>query len=139
MSEFASEAAGLKMYLNETFTTLRLNDLDVWTKHLVNWPKRAPLCVHAERQTTAAIILLGSIQNRPVHICHVARKEEILLIKAAKEKGLKVTCEVCPHHLFLSTNDVEKLGSSKSQVKEPLYLNAFVIYRFLNTLIIYNM
>jgi carbamoyl-phosphate synthase / aspartate carbamoyltransferase / dihydroorotase len=29
-------------------------------------------------------------------------KEEVLLIKAAKEKGIQVTCEVCPHHLFLT-------------------------------------
>ncbi|KAG5900498.1 hypothetical protein JTB14_010909 [Gonioctena quinquepunctata] len=120
ISELASEAAALKMYLNETFTTLRLNDLDIWAKHLANWPKRAPLCVHAERQTTAAIILMASLQNRPIHICHVARKEEILIIKAAKEKGLKITCEVCPHHLFLSTNDVEKLGEKKSQVRPVL-------------------
>lgn len=116
ISEFASEAAALKMYLNETFTTLRLNNLDLWTKHLSNWPKRAPLCVHAESQTTAAVILLASLQNRSVHICHVARQEEILLIKAAKEKGLKITCEVCPHHLFLSTNDIERIGATKSQV-----------------------
>lgn len=122
VSEFVSEAAGLKMYLNETFTTLRLNSLDVWSKHIANWPKRAPLCVHAEGQTTAAIILLASLQNHPVHICHVARKEEILLIRAAKEKGLKVTCEVCPHHLFLSTNDIERIGASKSQVRK-VYLH----------------
>lgn len=120
ISELAAEAAGLKMYLNETFTTLRLNDLDIWSKHLANWPKRAPLCVHAESQTTAAIILLASLQNRPIHICHVARKEEILIIKAAKEKGLKITCEVCPHHLFLSTNDIERIGVSKSQVRPVL-------------------
>lgn len=116
ISEFAAEAAGLKMYLNETFTTLRLNDLSTWSKHLANWPKRTPICVHAESQTTAAIILMASLQNRPIHICHVARKEEILIIKAAKEKGLKVTCEVCPHHLFLSTDDIDMLGPNKSQV-----------------------
>ncbi|XP_056633448.1 CAD protein [Diorhabda sublineata] len=120
ISELAAEAAGLKMYLNETFTTLRLNDLEVWSKHLANWPKRAPLCVHAESQTTAAIILLASLQNRPIHICHVARKEEVLIIKAAKEKGLKITCEVCPHHLFLSTNDIDRIGATKSQVRPVL-------------------
>ncbi|VEN47545.1 unnamed protein product [Callosobruchus maculatus] len=120
ISEFAADAAGLKMYLNETFTTLRLKDMDVWTKHLANWPRMAPLCVHAERETLAAILLLASIQNRSIHVCHVARKEEILLIKAAKEKGLKVTCEVCPHHLFLSTNDIGRLGAKKSQVRPVL-------------------
>lgn len=115
------------MYLNETFTTLKLNNLDVWSRHLSNWPKRAPLCVHAESQTTAALILLASLQNRPVHICHVARKEEILLIKAAKEKGLKVTCEVCPHHLFLSMNDIERIGISKSQVKSFIYVKLILL------------
>lgn len=31
-AEIAPATAGLKMYLNETFTTLRLNDLSVWIK-----------------------------------------------------------------------------------------------------------
>lgn len=56
------------MYLNETFTTLRLNDLTVWNKHLNSWPKRAPLCVHAESQTTAAIIFMASLVNRFVYL-----------------------------------------------------------------------
>lgn len=118
--ELSPDVAGLKMYLNDTYTTLKLNDLTVWSKHLNSWPKKAPLCVHAEGQTTAAILLLASLHNRPVHICHVARKEEIQIIKAAKEKGLKVTCEVCPHHLFLSNEDVEQLGPGKSQVRPIL-------------------
>lgn len=118
--ELAPLAAGLKMYLNDTYSTLKLNGLIVWQKHLTNWPKKAPLCVHAERESLAAIIMLASLCNRAVHVCHVARKEEILLIKAAKEKGLKVTCEVCPHHLFLSTDDVERIGPYKSEVRPKL-------------------
>ena len=50
------------------------------------WPHKFPICVHAEGQTTAAVLFLASLYNRPVHVCHVARKEEILLIKAAKDK-----------------------------------------------------
>ncbi|XP_034934748.1 CAD protein [Chelonus insularis] len=119
-SELAPLAAGLKMYLNETFTTLRLTDLSIWIKHFDSWPKKYPLCVHAEGQTTAAVILLASLHNRPIHICHVARKEEIQIIRAAKDKGLAVTCEVCPHHLFLSTNDLERIGLSKGQVRPML-------------------
>jgi len=42
------------------------------------------------------------------------------LIRAAKEKGIKVTCEVCPHHLFLSTKDVERLGHGMSEVRPLL-------------------
>lgn len=118
--ELSSEAAGLKMYLNETFTTLKLNDMTIWEKHLANWPKRAPLCVHAEKQATAAIILLASLVDRPIHICHVARKEEILVIKAAKERGVKITCEVCPHHLFLSTKDLNRIGEGRAEVRPIL-------------------
>ncbi|KFB52100.1 AGAP000300-PA-like protein [Anopheles sinensis] len=118
--ELASQAAALKMYLNETFTTLRLNGMLVWRAHLANWPKRAPLCVHAERETMAAVLLLASLADRPIHVCHVARKEEILVIKAAKERGIKVTCEVCPHHLFLSTADCERLGPGWAEVRPVL-------------------
>ncbi|CAK1581963.1 unnamed protein product [Parnassius mnemosyne] len=118
--ELAPQAASLKMYLNETFTTLKLDDMSVWHRHLQNWPKKIPICVHAEREKTGAVILMASLLERPVHICHVARKEEILIIRAAKERGLKVTCEVCPHHLFLSTNDIERIGVGRSEVRPVL-------------------
>ena len=58
--------------------------------------------------------LLAALHDRPVHLCHVSRKEEILLIKSAKEKGLKVTCEVGPHHLFLTQDDIPTLGTGRS-------------------------
>ena len=64
---------------------------------------------------------LASLHNRPVHICHVARKEEIEVIKKAKLKGIPVTCEVCPHHLFLTQDDAKKLGeNSFGQVRPTL-------------------
>lgn len=119
-AEIAPQAAALKMYLNETFTTLKLDDMTVWQKHLQNWPKKNIVCAHAEREKTGAIILMASLLDRPIHICHVARKEEIQIIKAAKEKGLKVTCEVCPHHLFLSTDDIERIGKGRAEVRPVL-------------------
>jgi carbamoyl-phosphate synthase/aspartate carbamoyltransferase/dihydroorotase len=54
----------------------------------------------------AAGILFAAVYDRPVHIAHISLKEEILLIKAAKERGIKVTCEVCPHHLFLTSSSL---------------------------------
>lgn len=119
-AEIAPQAAALKMYLNETFTTLKLDDMTVWQKHLQNWPKKMPICAHAEREKTGAIILMASLLDRPIHICHVARKEEILIIKAAKERGLKVTCEVCPQHLFLSTDDIQRIGKGRAEVRPVL-------------------
>jgi carbamoyl-phosphate synthase/aspartate carbamoyltransferase/dihydroorotase len=98
----ASKAAGLKMYLDSTFGELRLDDMSLWTPHFINFPKDAPIVLHSESRTMAAGILFAAMYDRPVHIAHISLREEVLLIKAAKEKGIKVTCEVCPHHLFIN-------------------------------------
>jgi len=58
----------------------------------------------------ASAILFAAIYDRPVHIAHISLKEEILLIKAAKERGILVTCEVCPHHLFLTRDDIPAIS-----------------------------
>ena len=89
------------MYLDSTFGELRLDDMTLWQEpHFEKYPKHLPIVVHSESRSMAAIILVAAIYDRPVHIAHVSLKEEILLIKAAKERGIKVTCEVCPHHFF---------------------------------------
>lgn len=102
-ASLAQKAAGLKMYLDSTFGELRLDDMALWMPHFINFPKSAPIVLHSESRTMAAGILFAAVYDRPVHIAHVSLKEEILLIKAAKERGIKVTCEVCPHHLFLTS------------------------------------
>ena len=98
----ADKAAGLKMYLDSTFGELRLDDMTLWMPHFINFPKSAPIVLHSESRTMAAGILFAAVYDRPVHIAHISLKEEVLLIKAAKKRGIKVTCEVCPHHLFLT-------------------------------------
>jgi carbamoyl-phosphate synthase/aspartate carbamoyltransferase/dihydroorotase len=100
------KAAGLKMYLDITYGQLCLDDMTFWQQHFQKWPVDLPIVAHSEGRSMAAVILMAAIYDRPVHIAHVSLKEEILLIKAAKEHGLKVTCEVCPHHLFLSKDDI---------------------------------
>ena len=45
---------------------------------------------------------------------------QILVIKAAKARGQAVTCEVCPHHLFLTKEDAERLGSGWGDVRPCL-------------------
>ena len=99
-------AAGLKMYLDSTFGQLRLDDMTLWQDHFKTWPKGLPIVAHSESRSMAAVILMAAIYDRPVHIAHISLKEEVLLIKAARERGIKVTCEVCPHHLFLTKDDI---------------------------------
>jgi dihydroorotase-like cyclic amidohydrolase len=47
--------------------------------------------------------------GRGVHFCHVSGRVEIELIRDAKERGLPVTCEVTPHHLYLTEDDLPRL------------------------------
>ncbi len=100
-ASLADKAAGLKMYLDSTFGELRLDDMTLWQPHFEKYPKQYPIVAHSESRSMAAAILFAAIYDRPVHIAHISLKEEVLIIKAAKERGIKVTCEVCPHHLFL--------------------------------------
>uniref|UniRef100_H3AU29 Carbamoyl-phosphate synthetase 2, aspartate transcarbamylase, and dihydroorotase n=1 Tax=Latimeria chalumnae TaxID=7897 RepID=H3AU29_LATCH len=115
-----SSAAGLKMYLNDTFSTLKMDNVALWMEHFEKWPKHLPIVAHAEKQTVAAILMVAQLYQRSVHICHVAKKEEIQIIRAAKQKGIKVTCEVAPHHLFLCMDDLERVGQDRGQVRPML-------------------
>jgi carbamoyl-phosphate synthase / aspartate carbamoyltransferase / dihydroorotase len=96
----AARAAGLKMYLDQTYGPLRLDEMSLWMEHFSRWSPQKPVVAHAEGRTMAAVILLAALYDRPVHIAHVSLREEIVLIRKAKEQGIAVTCEVAPHHLF---------------------------------------
>jgi carbamoyl-phosphate synthase/aspartate carbamoyltransferase/dihydroorotase len=120
LAALAPRAAGLKMYLDQTYGPLRLDDMSAWMEHFARWPVSRPLVVHAEGRTLAAAILMAALYDRPLHLAHVSRREEILLIRAAKQRGLKVTCEVTPHHLFLSSEDLPSLGSGRGEVRPRL-------------------
>eukprot|EP01119_Soliformovum_irregulare_P023190 TRINITY_DN8076_c0_g1_i1.p1 TRINITY_DN8076_c0_g1~~TRINITY_DN8076_c0_g1_i1.p1 ORF type:complete len:1840 (+),score=660.19 TRINITY_DN8076_c0_g1_i1:1160-6679(+) len=119
-SSLAQGSIAMKMYLDQTFTTLQLTEMSYWMEHFKNWPKDVPICCHSEGANLAAVILLAHINDRSVHLCHVSRKDEIELIRSAKAKGIKVTCEVTPHHLFLTEEDMQELGSGRSQVRPRL-------------------
>jgi dihydroorotase-like cyclic amidohydrolase len=106
----ADKAAALKMYLDATFGQLRLDDMTLWGPHFEKYPAKYPIVVHAESRSMAAALLFSALYDRPVHIAHISLKEEVWLIKAAREKGIKVTCEVCPHHLFLSKDDIPAIS-----------------------------
>jgi carbamoyl-phosphate synthase / aspartate carbamoyltransferase / dihydroorotase len=110
LEDIASRVAGLKMYLDMTYGELRLDDMTLWQAHFTHWTKKYPIVVHAESRSMAAAILFAYLYERPVHIAHISLREEVLLIKAAKERGIQVTCEVCPHHLFLSKEDIPSIS-----------------------------
>ncbi len=109
-ARLAPRAAGLKMYLDSTFGELRLDDMTLWLEHFRRWSGPGPIVVHAESRSMAAALACAQMFDRPVHIAHVSLREEILLIKEAKARGVKVTCEATPHHLFLAADDIPAIS-----------------------------
>lgn len=51
-------------------------------------------------------ILLSKETGCRLHLCHCSTADSVKLIKAAKDEGLKVTGEVCPHHFILCDEDI---------------------------------
>ncbi|MDQ7030383.1 MAG: amidohydrolase family protein [Ardenticatenia bacterium] len=112
-------AAGLKIYVNETFGPLRVTSLPALIAHMRQWRGPGPVAVHAEGLMVPAIVALAAMTGARVHFCHISRAAELAVIRAAKEQGLPVTCEVTPHHLWLTEQDVPRLGSF-GQMRPPL-------------------
>jgi carbamoyl-phosphate synthase/aspartate carbamoyltransferase/dihydroorotase len=104
----SARAIGLKLYLNQTHGPLLLARFEAALDHARRWP--GVVAVHAEGWQLAAMIGLAQFLGKHVHICHVSRRSEIELIRAAKERGAPVTCEVTPHHLTLTDADARRLG-----------------------------
>jgi len=106
----SSQAAGLKIYLDQTYGPLRMRNLAALLSHFRTWPANRPIAVHAEGLSAAMAIGLARSFGRRLHLCHVSLATEIALIRAAKASGADVTCEVAPHHLFLTEADAARLG-----------------------------
>lgn len=126
-ASLAEQAVGLKVYFDATYGPLRLNDpsappgqsLAALLAHFRTWPTQRPIAVHAEGLSAAMAIGLARCFGRRLHLCHVSLAAEIALIRAAKESGADVTCEVAPHHLFLTDADARRLGAYGA-MKPPL-------------------
>ncbi|MBI2314833.1 amidohydrolase family protein [Candidatus Daviesbacteria bacterium] len=110
---------GLKVYMNPTTGDLLMQDDQVLEKVFSAWPKDKPLMVHAEGDTLQKALGLAKKFSNKLHVCHISLKQEVELIKQAKEAGLNISCEVTCHHLFLTDQDKEKLGSF-GMMKPPL-------------------
>ncbi|CAM4258071.1 dihydroorotase [Paenibacillus tarimensis] len=57
-------------------------------------------------------VLLAEATGVHYHVCHVSTEQSVRLIRLAKQIGVRVTAEVCPHHLVLSDEDIPGLDSN---------------------------
>jgi dihydroorotase len=64
-------------------------------------------------------ILLARRTGGHVHLCHMSTKGSVELIRWGKERGIRVTAEVCPHHLTLTEDAVEGYNTN-AKMNPPL-------------------
>lgn len=55
---------------------------------------------------TARDILLAKETGVRLHLCHCSTADSVKMVRLAKEEGLPVTGEVCPHHFILTSDDI---------------------------------
>jgi dihydroorotase len=73
----------------------------------------------AEEIHVARDIILSELTGGHIHLCHVSTRGSAELIRRAKEKGLRVTAEVTPHH-FTLTHDACVGYNTNAKMNPPL-------------------
>ena len=71
------------------------------------------ICSESEwAQIKRDIELAGEADCR-YHVCHISTKESVALIREAKRRGVKITCETGPHYLTMCDMDLQEDGRFK--------------------------
>jgi dihydroorotase len=73
----------------------------------------------AEEIMVARDILLAELTGGHVHLCHMSTRGSVALIRRAKEQGLRVTAEACPHH-FTLTHEACEGYNTNAKMNPPL-------------------
>lgn len=73
----------------------------------------------AESVIVARDVQLAEATHSRIHVCHVSTAESVEIIRWAKKRGVNVTAEVTPHHLYFDTSEVEGYDTT-FKVNPPL-------------------
>jgi dihydroorotase len=73
----------------------------------------------AEEIMVARDILLAELTGGHVHLCHMSTRGSVDLIRRAKERGIRVTAEACPHH-FALTHEACEGYDTNAKMNPPL-------------------
>jgi dihydroorotase len=73
----------------------------------------------AEDIATARDVMLAEYTNSPIHIAHVSTRGALRIIRNAKLRGVRVTCETAPHYFSL-TDDAVRGYNTNARMNPPL-------------------
>ncbi|QWT16966.1 dihydroorotase [Collinsella sp. zg1085] len=81
---------------------------------MLGWP------AEGEEIQIARDIAIARLTGARLHIQHISTARGLNLVRAAKAEGLPVTCEVTPHHLFLTEDAIDETYNTVYKVNPPL-------------------
>ena len=81
---------------------------------LAGWPAQA------EEIVVARDIALAELTGCRLHLAHLSTAGSVELVRAAKARGVAVTCEVTPHHLFLDEGSITGDYDTNFKMNPPL-------------------
>ena len=73
----------------------------------------------AEEIMAAREIVISETNNVRAHICHISTKTTKNMVRDAKKRGVKITCETCPHYFTFTVEEVLKSGAN-AKMNPPL-------------------
>ena len=71
------------------------------------------ICSESEYGPIERDLRLAEETGCAYHVCHISTKESVALIRAAKKRGVDVTCETAPHYLVLDDSNLREEGRFK--------------------------
>lgn len=140
----ADQVVALKLYMGSSTGSLLVTEFAPIYQHFSTFPLDKPLVVHAEDEQSlqyfgalglkdhnrarpplsaqialSRALAIAEKTGRALHVAHTTTARELELIQEARQKGVRVTCEVTPLHLFLTAEDQQRLGNF-GKVNPPL-------------------
>ncbi len=73
----------------------------------------------AEEIMASRDIVVAETNHLHTHICHISTETSVNMIRDAKKRGVKVTCETCPHYYFFTVDEV-KISNTNAKMNPPL-------------------
>ena len=77
------------------------------------------ICNAGEDTIGARDILIAKDTGCHLHLCHCSTKDSEVMLRLAKEEGISVSGEVCPHHFTLTSDDIVE-GDTNYKMNPPL-------------------
>ncbi|MBS3175953.1 amidohydrolase family protein, partial [Candidatus Woesearchaeota archaeon] len=100
----AKNVASTKLFMNPSTGNMCIED-GLLINKIFQYSRM--MCVHAEDEKVPVAVEYANKTKKRLYLCHLSLKSEVEFLKKNKTKN--IFAEVCPHHLFLTNDDVQRL------------------------------